>query len=294
MMLLSSPPAQTRLAKAALYYARAGLPVFPLQPQGKTPLVRRGLYAATTDKEQIARWWRRFPQANIGIPTGAPSGWIVLDVDPRHSGQMSLEKLQRAIEQHAADNGCASRNLLATRIQRTGSGGLHLVFGRRTDLDLPVRNTVDVAGYHGLDLRGEGGYIAVAPSRHASGGIYRWINVMTPIPFPDFLVDLLRGRQHTLVDARIPRAPLTRQRMISAHRADPAGWLDFVLERASVGCRHHWALFLACRLLQEAALSPAQAEVWLREYVRRVPQGNDLYPLEDALDCLTWAATHAI
>src|SRR5579885_1213210 len=185
MVLLSPPPAQIRLAKAALYYARAGLPAFPLHPQGKTPLVRRGLYAATTDEEQIARWWRRFPQANIGIPTGAPSGWIVLDVDPRHSGQMSLEKLQQAIKQHAAESGCANRDLLATRVQRTGGGGLHLVFDRRTDLDLPVRNTVDVAGYHGLDLRGEGGYIVVAPSQHASGGIYRWMNDVPPVPFPD-------------------------------------------------------------------------------------------------------------
>lgn len=294
MVLLSSPPAQTRLAKAALYYARAGLPVFPLQPQGKVPLVKRGLYAATTDEQQLVRWWRHFPQANIGIPTGAPSGWIVLDVDTRHGGQVSLTKLQQAIENHAAVIGCANVELLATRVQRTGGGGLHLIFGRHADLDMPVRNTVNFAGYCGLDLRGEGGYIVVAPSQHASGEVYQWINSVSLTLFPDLLVDLLHARQNALADAYILKIPLSSQQIGSSRRANPACWLDFVLDRVAIGCRHHWALFLTCWLLQEAALSPAQAEVWLREYVRRVPQGNTPYPLEDALACLAWATTHAI
>ena len=146
MVLLLHTSTQTELVNAALDYARAGLPVFPLQPQGKVPLVKQGLYAATTDEQQITRWWRRFPQANIGIPTGQPSERIVLDVDPRHGGQASLQQLQHAIQQRAAHLGCATTMLLATRVQHTGGGGLHLVFGRRADLEQPVRNTVRFAG----------------------------------------------------------------------------------------------------------------------------------------------------
>lgn len=294
MVLSPQAPAQTNMAKAALNYARAGLPVFPLQPQGKAPLIKQGLYAATTDEQHIIRWWRRFPQANIGIPTGQPSGRIVLDVDPRHGGLDSLEHLQRVLQQRTAHLGHPKVTLLATRLQRTGGGGLHLVFSRRADLEQPLRNAVRFAGYGGLDLRGEGGYCVAAPSRHSSGGIYQWLNDAPLLPFPDVLLDLLRTRQHAPTEARSLRVALPERQNHHSRRADPAYWLAFVLARTSVGCRHDGALFLACRLLQEARLSSAQAEDWLVEYVRRVPQGDDPYPVEDALACLRWATTHVV
>jgi hypothetical protein len=64
-----------------------------------------------------------------------------------------------------------------------------------------------------------------------------------------------------------------------------------------IGNRHDQALFLAYRLLQQAHLSPAQAEGWMRDYARRVSQGEgeDAYPGEDALAlaCLKDAASHS-
>ncbi|MEO9030055.1 MAG: bifunctional DNA primase/polymerase [Ktedonobacteraceae bacterium] len=294
MVFLPHAPAQTALAKAALHYVRVGLPVFPLQPQGKAPLVKQGVYAATTNEGQIVSWWRQFPQANIGMPTGQPTNRVVLDVDPRHGGLVSLEQLQQDMQQRATALQRANVNLLATRLQRTGGGGLHLVFGRRADLEMPVRNAVHFAGYRGLDLRGEGGYCVIAPSRHASGEVYQWINNAPLAPFPDLLMDLLRTRQRALDGARFSITLPSKHQSRPSCRADPAYWLDFVLARASIGCRHDCALFLACRLLQEAGLSLAQAAYWLHEYARRVPQGDDPYPVEDALACLRWAATHVV
>ena len=90
---------------AALSYARLGWPVIPLHypvggggcscnnpacdspakhPIGK--LVPHGLKDATTDEELIRQWWARYPQANIGIRTGAESGLVVLDIDPHNGG----------------------------------------------------------------------------------------------------------------------------------------------------------------------------------------------------------------
>src|SRR5260370_35369360 len=80
LVALSNVP----LREAALAYARVGLPVFPLR--GKLPLVPHGLDDASVDAAVIKRWWRRWPDANIGIPTGPPSGWVALDIDPRHGG----------------------------------------------------------------------------------------------------------------------------------------------------------------------------------------------------------------
>ncbi|MDW8356158.1 MAG: bifunctional DNA primase/polymerase, partial [Bryobacterales bacterium] len=73
-------PDDLRLAEAALWYASRGIPVFPCCPREKKPLVEGGFHTATTDEQRVRAWWDRWPDANIGIPTGAPSGWLVVDV----------------------------------------------------------------------------------------------------------------------------------------------------------------------------------------------------------------------
>jgi hypothetical protein len=277
------------LVQAALAYVRQGLPVFPLQSQGKQPLTRHGFCDATTDERQIVSWWRCWPDANIGIPTGQPSGWVVLDIDPPHGGLDSLARLLRSL---APCSRTLPDLLLTSRCQRTGGGGWHLVF--QWDPSHPLRNATRLAGYPGLDLRGAGGYIVVAPSRHRSGSCYAWLNDGPPLPFPEALVSLIRPRQQA---STIPSSPAGMQTPLctAQRRRDPAGWLAFVLARVQIGNRHDQALFLACRLLQEAALSPAQAEAWMRAYMERVPQSEaQPYLASDALDCLAWAARHLL
>ena len=43
----------------------------------------------------MREWFRRAPDRNVGIVTGALSGLVVLDIDPRHGGDESLRKLER-------------------------------------------------------------------------------------------------------------------------------------------------------------------------------------------------------
>ena len=71
----------SELGNAALALARAGLAVFPCWPRGKTPLTTNGHLDATCDEAAICAWWRRWPNANIGVATGAPSSLTVVDVD---------------------------------------------------------------------------------------------------------------------------------------------------------------------------------------------------------------------
>ena len=123
---------------------------------GKHPAISDWVNRATTDQERIAAAWRRNPQLNIGIATGVGSGVFVLDIDPKHGGDATLAGLE------------AEHGALATLSATTGSGGKHFVFqhiaglGNRGSM-LP-----------GVDIRGEGGQFVVAPSRHWSGGTYRW------------------------------------------------------------------------------------------------------------------------
>ena len=81
------------LHTAALQLAERGLAVFPCQPRGKAPACDTGLHAATTDPERINRWWRAFPDLNIGVATGATSRVFVLDVDGE-DGEASLRNLE--------------------------------------------------------------------------------------------------------------------------------------------------------------------------------------------------------
>jgi hypothetical protein len=160
---------------AALAYAAAGLHVFPLHSASagrctcgvaecgdvaKHPRTAHGLKDATTDPARIAEWWRRWPTANVAIRTGAVSGLVVLDVDPRHGGAATLAELER---QHG--------KLPKTARALTGSGGQHIYF-RHPGGEL--RNSAGSIG-DGLDVRGDGGYVVAPPSLHESARRYRWM-----------------------------------------------------------------------------------------------------------------------
>src|SRR5438034_3590275 len=102
---------------AALDYARRGWAVIPLVPGGKTPLTAHGYKDGTTDEAKIRSWWAKTPSANVGIVTGAESGLVVLDVDPRNGGEITLDEL---IAEHG--------KLPDTVVAITGGGGRHIFF----------------------------------------------------------------------------------------------------------------------------------------------------------------------
>lgn len=170
----------SKLGTAALVYAeRFGWSVFPLKPKEKRPLSKHGLKDATTDPHIIKLWWKNWPTANIGVPTGFASGFDALDVD--EGGAETLAELE---ERHG--------KLPDTVEQLTGGGGRHPLFQHRDG----VRNSVK--RLTGLDVRGEGGYIVVPPSVHPSGREYAWELSSRPgeveiAEWPSWLLDALRA-----------------------------------------------------------------------------------------------------
>ena len=70
---------------AAHRYADVSWPVVPLIPGEKAPITRHGFQDAGADHRQIQKWYRDFPDRNVGIATGTP-GPDVLDVDQHPDG----------------------------------------------------------------------------------------------------------------------------------------------------------------------------------------------------------------
>ena len=170
------------LLKAALAYAKRGVPVFPCEPGAKRPLTHNGHWDATTDPRAIERWWKRWPTANVGVPTGKKSGLAVLDVDLGSDGPKSLAKLEGA-----------SVPAPKTIRVRTGGGGTHIYF--RYPGDVEIRNSAGLLG-SGLDVRGEGGYVVVPPSRTRDP--YEWLD-SSPLAEASWLVErLTEGEEATL------------------------------------------------------------------------------------------------
>jgi hypothetical protein len=169
------PPAPAALGEAAAAYAAAGYEVFPLrgklpfancpaceprapgyrphQPAGCGHELCHGLYAATSDPARVARWWARWPWANVGARV--PSGLFVLDVDPRAGGLDALARLE-------AEHGPLPPT--RTSLSGRGDGGAHRWFGHPGGL-LSVAG-LRRRGYRGLDLKTHRGYVLLPPSRH--------------------------------------------------------------------------------------------------------------------------------
>jgi hypothetical protein len=164
--------------RAAEIYAALGYPVLPcFEPApgggctcragggchrpGKHPRLkarrpgRGGVYEASTDLARVRGWWRRWPAANLALRTG--DRFDVADPDT----PAGVEALRAILHNAPAALGTGP-------LARSGGGGWHLLFA-------PTGAGSPGEILPGVDWRGRGGYVLVAPSRHVSGSRYRWV-----------------------------------------------------------------------------------------------------------------------
>lgn len=116
---------------------------------GKHPRINGWPDAATTDVRQIAWWQYHWPDSNLAIATGRKSNLFVLDVDVDKEGVENLE----ALEDECGD-------LPSTYIVQTGRGGIQFYFQYPEDRE--IKTGSNILG-EGIDVRGEGGYVAAPP-----------------------------------------------------------------------------------------------------------------------------------
>jgi hypothetical protein len=226
--------AQVLVAEAIDDYIAHGWSIIPIRSGDKRPLIRWEEFQSRRPRvEEVRAWFSGWPEAGIGIVTGAVSGLVVLDIDFRHGGEASLERLER---QHG--------RLPATVECRSGGGGRHLYFAHPGAL---VRNKVGLAP--GVDLRGDGGYVIAPPSLHTSGVRYAWVRDRRPgtadlAPLPDWLL-----RQAIEQPGRLGH-PITH-------------WRRLVREGVREGERNNTIASLAGHLLRHSVDAPVVMEVLL-------------------------------
>lgn len=174
------------LIQAACRYARLGLKVLPLQCRKKRPITKHGVKDATTDLDQIRRWWNQHPRANVGI--AVPRDYIVLDLDSEDALQVLRDQ---------------KLSLPATAWAKTGRG-MHLWYATGK---VRVKNRFGL--FEDIDVKTSGGYVVAPPSVHPSGAVYRWkkeLERSAIAPCPGWLLKKIQREQPSATSERKPKA----------------------------------------------------------------------------------------
>ena len=207
---------RTTLRAWALHFAARGWHVFPIAPGAKKPpALNRWETRASTDPDQISRWWQHTPHT-IGIATG-PSGLVVIDLDTLKPGQTVPARwatlgissgtgvLRALARQH-------DTTVTPTFAVTTPSGGWHLYY--TAPPGAPLRNCQAVIGWK-IDTRAHGGYV-VAPGSLVPPSGYELVDDRDLAELPSWLHQALTPKPPTALPAPAQTIAAKPDRYVSA------------------------------------------------------------------------------
>src|SRR5262249_9560796 len=144
---------------------------------------RRRERGKTRDPKQIRKDFTKWPDANVGLPTGRDSGFWVVETDTPKGHNVDGEASLRALEEK---HGPLPETLMA----ESPSGSRHRYFNQPKEI--AIKNSTSSIG-PGIDVRGEGGMV-IAPPSVRSDGVYRWLNNNPIADASQWLIDLAVGK----------------------------------------------------------------------------------------------------
>jgi putative DNA primase/helicase len=225
---------------------------------GKHPLTRDGVHGASSDLNVIRAWVSHWPEANWAVACGEASGIVVIDIDPRHGGYISIQEY----EENRPD-GPLPRTLQSS----TGGGGRHLLYRYPDDGEpVPGRNP----WLRGVDVKSDGGYVVLPGSNHISGGSYAWADSSAPITkMPTDVLQSIRSRSSS-----------------DGARGGPPD-TDDILDGVPEGERDETLFRLACRLRRQLGDNARKAVEYLilkaaNECTPPFPEAEALRKVEQA------------
>lgn len=271
------------------YLARGWRPV-PLHHvlEGGVCSCRRGVDCTSQGKHPIYENWQKLlltehtlrrvldmrPQMNLGIATGAPSGFWALDVDDTDA--------MRALQDEYG--------MLPAVFQQTGSGGWHFLFDMPGDFE-PTNSAGRLPA--GIDVRGTGGQIVVPPSVSAKGSYTLHSGTLMVYPNLSWLLDLVRPLPYA---ARPPAAPIDMASddpdVLRARRyADRVVGLECAELAGEGSSRNTRAFKAACRMHELINAGWIGYDMAEGEYLAACSQasGNKLEPFPESEARDVWA-----
>lgn len=168
---------------AALCYAARGWQVFPARFVGnekksyKSAKYSNGCaWGKTTDADEVRRDFKRWPQAGIGIATGAYSKFFVVETDTVEGHGVDGAAALQALE---AEHGLLPETLMA----ESPTGSVHRYFKHPGGVKITNATLMP-----GVDVKGDGGMVIAPPSERPGKGTYRWLNSNIIAEPPDWLL----------------------------------------------------------------------------------------------------------
>ncbi len=251
-MMTNPEPADDTAHAHALALGALGLRVLPIKAGHKRPPMNSWQHAATNDPDKISNWYRGlYRDAGVGLALGPqPNGdyLFAIDIDTHDPTANGWDALAGLETEHG--------KLPDTWRSLTGAGGGHLIF--KAPPGVTVRNQ-QASGNRiaaGIDVRGDGGQIVVAPTIHPdTGRLYAWEHGYAPgeravAEAPDWLLVLVREPDPTPAPITSPSntnpAPQSRDdELFDRQRAD-WDWHTELLNRGWTHCGerqgdHYWA-----------------------------------------------------
>ncbi len=143
----------------ALNYYNKGMCILPVIPNQKRPILNQWRQYITNRPsiEETENWFSTYNNCGIGMVTGRVSGYIVLDIENKYKGDVN-----QLLSQYPTK-----------LVAKSGSGGYHFYYKYPKDYDKPIKNRVQIMP--NIDIRADGGFIVLPPTKHPSGGYYQWV-----------------------------------------------------------------------------------------------------------------------
>lgn len=159
-------------------YIDKGLKIFPVEVNGKTPLIKNWQNDCSCDYFQVLYWYTNCKDCNWGLPC-TPNDLFVLDLDRHDKQKDGVENFVKIInslynQEEQYDIDCM--------MQSTPSGGRHLIFKTDDELKNVANGSNVFKDYPGIDIRTDG-YIVVSPSE-IDGNQYKFGDIKTPAVMP--------------------------------------------------------------------------------------------------------------
>lgn len=181
----------------ALYYQNLGWSVIPIHPRDKAPILGGWQRYSTTrsTKEEVKQWWKKTPDANIGIALGPANGadgrhLFVVDQDVlKDENKIPILNEDGSFKQRGDIRGCP-----ATLSQTTGSGGKQFFYWAPQGYIVGNPKPRPL-----IDIKGFKGQVLIPPSIHPNGNSYSWdmgdFSRDNIAEFPEDALDALLGEE---------------------------------------------------------------------------------------------------